>query len=78
MGGLLGWVVHFNSQRAYGKVRADRQEVFVHRDDLLDVLTLTPGQRVEFRVVETERGRRAIDVRPVQVGGVNDTLCAAR
>jgi len=78
MGGLLGWVVHFNSQRAYEKIRADRQEFFVHRDDLLDVLTLTPAQRVEFRVVETERGRRAIDVRRCRWEAVNDTLCAAR
>lgn len=65
MGGLLGWVVQFNAQRAYGKIRADRQEFCVHRDDLLDVLTLTPGQRVEFQLIETECGRRAIEVRPL-------------
>ena len=36
---------------------------------LIDVLVLTPGQHVTFRVAETERGLRGIDVRPVESGG---------
>jgi cold shock CspA family protein len=64
---MTGKVVKYDVHRAFGKVWAvGYGAVFVHRDDLLDVLTLTPGQRVEFRVVETERGLRGIDVRPVE------------
>jgi cold shock CspA family protein len=59
VGSLFGWVVHFSAERRFGKIRGDRQEFFVHRDDLVDVLTLTPGQRVQFQVVKDERGPRA-------------------
>ena len=64
---MTGKVVKYDVHRAFGKAWVvGYGAVFVHRDDLLDVLTLTPGQRVEFRVVETERGLRGIDVRPVE------------
>jgi cold shock CspA family protein len=59
-----GWCVHFSACKGYGKVRGrDHVEYFVHRDELVDVLTLRPGERVEFDPIDTERGPRAVSVR---------------
>jgi cold shock CspA family protein len=60
--------VKYDIGRAFGKVWVvGRGEVFVHRDDLIDVLALRPGQRVELCVIDAGRGPRAIDVRPVEI-----------
>lgn len=65
---MTGHCVHWNAGRAFGKIRGDdRREVFVHRDDLVDVLALTRGQRVEFDPTEAPRGPRATRVRLVEV-----------
>ena len=64
---MIGRVVKYDERRCFGKLWVSGYgEVFVHRDELIDVLVLTPGQRVTFRVVETERGLRGVDVRPVE------------
>jgi cold shock CspA family protein len=69
-----GHVVHWNG--AYGKIRGDdRREVFVHVTELIDVLELRRGQRVEYEDVASPRGPRAINVvvfelwRPLQQRG---------
>jgi cold shock CspA family protein len=68
---VTGKVVKYDAARAFGKLWAvGHGAVFVHRDDLLDVLTLTPGQRVTFRLVDTGRGPRAVEVLPLENGGV--------
>jgi cold shock CspA family protein len=67
MGSLFGWVVYFNAQRHFGKIRGDRQEFFVHRDDLVDVVSLERNQQVEFEPTEAPRGPRAVNVRVVEL-----------
>jgi cold shock CspA family protein len=65
-------VLHFDGRRGFGKLWSiERRSVFVHRDDLVDVLALEPGQRVEFDVVESDRGPRAANVKlcPFTYGG---------
>ncbi len=67
---LRGHAVHFNTERGFGKIRGDnRREYFVHRDDLSDVLSLKPGQQVEFDPTESLRGPRATDVRLIEAAG---------
>ncbi|MDO8475049.1 MAG: cold shock domain-containing protein [Candidatus Rokubacteria bacterium] len=64
---MTGICHHFDSRRGFGKVTgADRRQYFAHRDDLLDVLELTIGQRVEFTPLDTVRGPRAVDVHPCE------------
>jgi hypothetical protein len=54
-------------QNTYGKIRGfDRISYFVYVDELVDVLTLHPGQRVEFKPVAAEKGPRAEAVRRVE------------
>lgn len=62
---IRGRVIQFDARRGYGKIRGPRFNAFVHKVDLVDVLALHAGQHVEFEVLETERGPRAITVRPL-------------
>jgi cold shock CspA family protein len=59
---MTGVVIVWFRDRGYGKVRAGRQNLFVHREDLIDVVDLVPGQRVEFEPADTPKGPRALDV----------------
>ena len=62
-----GRVHHWDPRGLFGKITGDDRVVyFVHRDDLVDVLALAFGQRVEFSPLETPRGPRAIEVRPCE------------
>jgi cold shock CspA family protein len=64
VGTLVGWCVHWDAQKGFGKVRGDDHvERFVHRDDLLDVPSLARGQKVEFVATESAKGPRAVAVR---------------
>jgi cold shock CspA family protein len=49
----------------FDEIDAAKRPHFVHQDHLVDVLALSPGQRVTFELIETERGPRAVNVRPV-------------
>jgi CspA family cold shock protein len=63
---MRGRVHHWDVARRFGKITGDDGRVyFVHRDDLTDVLALTPGQRVTFEPIETDKGPRAANVRPL-------------
>ena len=65
---MTGRVVAWFPERGFGKIYhqgADRRGFFCHASDLVEVLALTPGQLVEFTPVETTRGPRAVDVRPL-------------
>ena len=55
---MTGIAHHWDQARRFGKVTGvDRREYFCHVDELVDVLHLAPGQRVEFAPSQTARGR---------------------
>jgi cold shock CspA family protein len=62
---MIGKVTRW--QATYGKIwGADKVSYLCHRDDLVDVCSLAPGQRVEFKPVDTDKGPKAEDVRRVE------------
>ena len=53
--------------RGFGKITgSDRRSYFVHQDELVDLLELKPGQRVQFEPCESARGPRASTVRVIE------------
>lgn len=59
--GLVKW---FNRRRRYGFViRQDADEIFAHGSDIVGRQSLRPGDLVEFRVEEGERGLMAKEIR---------------
>ena len=62
---MSGRVVKYDAARAFGKLWAVGAEHC--SSTALDVVTVTPGERVTFRLIETDRGPRAVEVRPLEV-----------
>lgn len=63
---LTGKIVRFDRMRGYGFIAPDTggEDVFIHANELgADEAAATVGSRVEFDVVEGERGLKAYDVR---------------
>jgi len=63
---MKGIVIKFDSQKGYGFIRppGTREDVFVHISDVQGRTPLRVGQHVEFQVVQTGRGLKAIQVVP--------------
>jgi cold shock protein len=65
-----GTVRSFNPKTGYGFIAPDGAEddAFVHHIDVNmgGFRSLLPGQRVEFELLKTDRGQRAMRVRVVQ------------
>lgn len=62
---MLGRVKWFNQEKGYGFIERDEGgDVFVHFSAIQEegFKTLAEGQRVEFDVVECERGLQAANV----------------
>ncbi|MEW6001799.1 MAG: cold-shock protein [Nitrospirota bacterium] len=62
---LTGKVKWFNETKGYGFIQQDNgPDVFVHYSNILTegFKTLSEGQRVQFDVVEGDRGLKAINV----------------
>ena len=64
---MFGNVKWFNNEKGYGFIDyAENEDIFVHYSAIKQdgYKTLTEGQRVEFDLIETPKGRQAINVRP--------------
>jgi len=66
---LKGIVKRWLDGKGYGFIESDEgvEAIFVHHSDLIRGLyELKEGQRVDFEVQKTDRGQRAIDVKPTK------------
>lgn len=62
-----GQVKWYDGRKQYGfLVRAGHADLYVHRSSLAGARALRPGDLVEFRIEQTERGPAAFDVVLVQ------------
>ena len=64
--GIIKW---FNNEKGYGFINGKQNEdIFVHYTSIrIDgYRTLTEGEEVEFRLINTDKGLQAIDVIPVK------------
>jgi len=58
-----GTVRRYDKTKKYGFIEPDYgKDIFVHQSALLDVRWLKEGSRVEFKVVQGEKGLQAEDV----------------
>lgn len=66
---MLGKVKRFNSEKGYGFIKTENgKDLFFHYSELqMDgYKTIEAGQSVEFEVVETEKGLRAVNIKVVE------------
>ncbi len=59
-----GIVKFFNEQKGFGFITTDGKDYFVHATGLLD--KVTKDEQVEFELVESKRGLKAINVKRVK------------
>lgn len=66
---MVGRVKWFNNDKGYGFIEyKENEDVFVHYSaiELEGYKTLSEGQLVEFRLVETSKGYQALNVKLVK------------
>lgn len=74
---IKGKVERYNEQSGFGFIKSDAGEsVFVHYTgiEMGGFKKLTPGQEVEFVIVEGQKGPQAARVHPVQKDTETDSL----
>ena len=62
---MKGRVKWFNNEKGYGFIEyTDKEDIFVHYSAIRQegYKTLTEGQIVEFKLLETDKGLQALDV----------------
>ena len=64
---MNGIVKRWLTDRGYGFIQADEtdKEVFVHHSGLKNARDLAEGDKVQFDVIETEKGPKAINVETI-------------
>ena len=61
-----GKVKFYNKEKKYGFITGeDGKDYFFHESGVSNEIYLKDGDNVEFKVVEGERGPKAVDVSPV-------------
>ena len=66
---MLGKVKWFNNEKGYGFIEyKEDEDIFVHYSaiDIDGYKTLSEGQLVEFKLVETSKGYQALNVKLVK------------
>ena len=68
---MIGRVKWFSDTRGFGFITIDKTEidVFVHHSSILGqgYKTLSPGEQVEFDVVETQKGKKAVKIKKPEI-----------
>ncbi|MEO0294165.1 MAG: cold-shock protein [candidate division WOR-3 bacterium] len=64
----IGKVKWFSDRKGYGFITMENsKDVFVHNSSLKDgLVTLSQGDKVEFELVESEKGPKAENVRKIR------------
>ncbi len=61
-----GTVKRWLSMRGYGFITAeDGRDIFVHNSEIQGKNSLQEGEKVEFEVIDTGRGPKAVKVKPL-------------
>lgn len=66
---MIGRVKWFNNEKGYGFIEfKENEDIFVHYSaiELEGYKTLSEGQLVEFKLVETSKGYQAINVKLIK------------
>ena len=66
---MIGRVKWFNNEKGYGFIEfKENEDIFVHYSaiEIEGYKTLSEGQLVEFKLVETSKGYQAINVKRVK------------
>lgn len=66
---MKGKVKNFNKEKGYGFIRTDEgKDIFFHYSELKmeGFKTVNSNQVVEFEVIETEKGQRAVNITIVE------------
>jgi len=61
-----GTVKRWLSMRGYGFITSeDGRDIFVHNSEIQGKNSLKEGEKVEFEVIDTGRGPKAVKVKPL-------------
>ncbi|WP_259292878.1 cold-shock protein [Candidatus Nasuia deltocephalinicola] len=75
MKGLVKW---FNDAKGYGFIVSEKnnEDIFVHFSSIImqGFKTLKEGQRVDFEILETAKGRQASNVKMSEGGAVSENI----
>ena len=66
---MKGKVKNLNNEKGFGFIKTEEgKDVFFHYSELQmsGFKTVTAGQSVEFEVIETEKGLRAVNIKVVE------------
>ena len=65
---MLGKVKNFNNEKGYGFIKTEEgKDLFFHYSELQmeGFKSVNAGDKVEFEVIETEKGLRAVNIKVI-------------